>query len=208
MRTIHKNSEPASLTAHRKQPNADYDNYTDKDSLRQSLVGEQRGLCCYCQSRIRPDSKSMKIEHWQCQDNFPDRQLDYLNLLGACIGGHGLPKRKQHCDTLKGKDALCFCPADPNRPIERRIKFLGNGEIVSQDEGINKAINEILNLNLGHLVSNRKAVLEAFKQRLERENLNPKRELLKWDGSQPGDLPEYAQVVVFWLEKKISRTSA
>ncbi len=208
MRTIQKNGEPASLTAHRQQPHADYDNYTDKDTLRQSLVTEQRGLCCHCQSRIRPDAASMKIEHWQCQATYPARQLDYRNLLGACQGGHGRPEREQHCDTRKGNEALCFCPADPNHPVERCIKFLGNGEIASDDATINTALNDILNLNLGQLVSNRKAVLDAFKQRLGRGNLNAARELQKWDGTQPGDLPEYAQVMVFWLEKKITRATA
>jgi uncharacterized protein (TIGR02646 family) len=207
MRTIQKNGEPASLTAHRQQPYADYDNYTDKDVLRQSLVAEQRGLCCYCQSRIRPDATSMKIEHWQCQTNYTDRQLDYRNLLGACPGGHGRPEREQHCDTRKGNAMLCFCPADPAHPIERRIKFLGNGEIASDDDTINTELNKILNLNLGQLVNNRKAVLDAFKQRLGRGSLNAAHELQKWDGSQPGDLPEYAQVMVFWLGKKIARTA-
>jgi uncharacterized protein (TIGR02646 family) len=208
MRTIQKNGEPASLTAYRQQPHANYDNYADKDALRQSLVAEQRGLCCYCQSRIRPDVASMKIEHWQCQATYPARQLDYRNLLGACLGGHGRPEREQYCDTRKGNADLCFCPADPAHPVERRIKFLGNGEITSDDDAINTALNEILNLNLGQLVSNRKAVLEAFKQRLGRGNLNAARELQKWDGSQPGDLPEYAQVMVFWLEKKKARATA
>ncbi|BDD88634.1 retron system putative HNH endonuclease [Desulfofustis limnaeus] len=207
MRTIQKNDEPASLTAHRQQPHADYDNYADKDTLRQSLVTEQRGLCCYCQSRIRPDKASMKIEHWQCQATYPARQLDYRNLLGACLGGHGRPEREQHCDTRKGNRALCFCPADPAHPVERCIKFLGNGKIASDDVAINTALNDILNLNLGQLVSNRKAVIDAFKQRLGRGNFNAARELQKWDGTQPGDLPEYAQVMVFWLEKKIARAT-
>lgn len=207
MRTIQKNGEPASLTAHRQQPHGDYDNYTDKDTLRQSLVAEQRGLCCYCQSRIRPDAASMKIEHWQCQAEYPARQLNYRNLLGACLGGHGRPEREQHCDTRKGNETLCFCPADPAHPIERRIKFLGNGEIASDDDAINTALNDILNLNLGQLVSNRKAVLDAFKQRLGRGDLNVARELQKWDGTHPGNLPEYAQVMVFWLEKKIARAT-
>ncbi len=61
MRAITKNNEPTSLARHRCAAHADYDNYTDKDGLRQSLVTEQRGLCCYCLSRIRPLSDEMKI---------------------------------------------------------------------------------------------------------------------------------------------------
>lgn len=206
MRTIHKTSEPRSLTVHRQQIHANYDNYQEKDDLRQSLVEEQRGLCCYCQSRIRADSGNMKIEHWQCQACYPNRQLDYHNLLGSCLGGHGKPIHEQHCDTRKGNSNLCFCPADPMHPVERKIRFLGNGEITSNDEPINTALNEVLNLNWSRLISNRKAVLDAFKQRIGKGPLNASREIQKWDGTQPGILPEFAQIIVFFLEKKMRRS--
>ena len=209
MRTIRKNGEPASLTAHRKQPNADYDNYEDKDTLRQSLVGEQRGLCCYCQSRIRPDAASMKIEHWQCQANYPARQLDYRNLLGACLGGQGRPEQEQHCDTRKGNEGLCFNPADPEHNIESKIRFLGDGRIQSTDAEFDRQLNEVLNLNLDRLVRNRKAVLTAFQQRLQAgKKLDPEKELPNWDGSQGGELPEFSHVVVYYLNKKLGRGAA
>lgn len=205
MRTIQKGQEPTTLTQHRQQPNADYDNYADKKALRLALVAEQRGLCCYCQSRIRATPEDMKIEHWQCQANYPGRQLEFSNLLGACLGGHGRPERDQHCDTLKGNNALNFSVCDTAHPIERQIRFLGNGRIESDDAAINAALNDVLNLNWARLVSNRKAVLDAFKQRLGRGDFNATKELQKWNGSQAGDLPEFAQVMVFWLGKKIAR---
>lgn len=205
MRTIHKDSEPPTLTAHRKQAHADYDNYNDHDTLRRYLVEEQHGLCCYCQSRIRPETACMKVEHWMCQANFPEQQLEYKNLLGACMGGEGSCKAMQHCDTHKGNNELCFCLIDLNQPIEKRIKFLGNGTITSENTDIDYCLNNTLNLNCRKLVTNRKAVLDAFKNRMSRGNFNPSRELPKWDGSSPGNLPEYAQVVVYWLEKKIAR---
>lgn len=207
MRTIQKGTEPASLTLHRQQPHADYENYADKAALRQALVTEQHGLCCYCQSRIRATPEGMKIEHWQCQDDHSERQLDFSNLHGACLGGQGRPKRDQHCDTRKGNDPLCFSVCDPSHPIERQIRFLGDGRIASDDVAVNKALNDVLNLNWSRLVSNRKAVLDAFKQRLGQGKLNAAQELSKWDGSRAGDLPEFAQVMVFWLQKKIARNA-
>ena len=66
MKAITKGPEPPSLTTHRLTRHGDYDNYPDKDTLRHSLSAEQRGLCCYCMGRIRPDANSMKIEHWCC----------------------------------------------------------------------------------------------------------------------------------------------
>ena len=206
MRTVQKGPEPASLTQHRQQPHADYDNYADKATLRQALVTEQHGLCCYCQSRIRATPEGMKIEHWQCQAGHPARQLDFGNLHGACLGGHGRPEREQHCDTRKGNNGLCFSVCDPAHHIERQIRFLGDGTIKADDAAIDEALNTVLNLNLPRLVSNRKAVLAAFQQRLQDgRRVDPARELPKWDGSEPGDLPEFAQVVVYWLRKKQAR---
>jgi uncharacterized protein (TIGR02646 family) len=206
MRTIQKGPEPATLTQHRQQPHADYDNYTDKAALRTALVAEQRGVCCYCQSRIRATPDGMKIEHWQCQADHPARQLDFTNLLGACLGGHGRPERDQHCDTRKGNADLCLSVCDPAHPIERLIHFLGNGQITSDDEAVSMALNEVLNVNWPRLVSNRKAVLDAFQQRLQTGiRVDPARELPNWDGSQAGDLPEFAQVVVYWLKKRQAR---
>lgn len=208
MRTIQKGPEPVTLTQHRQQPHADYDNYTDKEALRQALVAEQCGLCCYCQSRIRATQECMKIEHWQCQTDHSERQLDYSNLLGACLGGHGRPECEQHCDTRKGNRDLCFSVCDPAHPIERQIRFLGDGTIKSDNVAIDGALNEVLNLNLPRLVSNRKAALTAFQQRLQDgRRVDPARELPKWDGREPGDLPVFAQVVVYWLRKRQARAA-
>ena len=110
MRDISKGDEPLSLTEHRCQPHADYDNYSDKDALRASLVSEQRGLCCYCLARIRPSVDHMKIEHWHSQSECSAEQLDYSNLLGACLGNVGKPRSKQHCDTFKGHAPLSRNP--------------------------------------------------------------------------------------------------
>ena len=98
MRAIVKGPEPPSLTAYRLAPHGGYEDYPDKDALQRSLSAEQRGLCCYCMGRIRPDADSMKIEHWRSQARYPDEQLSYRNLLGACRGGEGQPRGRQHCD--------------------------------------------------------------------------------------------------------------
>lgn len=208
MKNITKLPEPRSLTEHKKQPHSDYDNYAQKDDLRESLVSEQKGLCCYCMSRIRPDSGKMKIEHWQCQDNYPARQLDYSNLLGACLGGQGQPSKKQHCDTKKGNRDLSFNPADPSCDVESMFKFLGDGRIEAVDSGVDEEINNILNLNCSLLIQNRKSVLDAFKTRLSLgriKKFDPAKELPKWDGGISGNLPEYSQVIAYYLRKKLKK---
>src|SRR6266481_2748534 len=110
MNQIIKGHEPASLTQHRNTSHTDYDNYQDKDTLREFLVAEQRGICCYCMGPIRPHRDGMEIEHWHSQQHYPDEQLDYGNLLGSCPGNKGQARKYQHCDERKREDDLSRNP--------------------------------------------------------------------------------------------------
>ena len=208
MRKIVKGPEPSALLEYRKGkkpgvPDPDYQGFREMDALRESIVKEQRGLCCYCMGRIH--AHGMKVEHCLSQEMHPDEQLNYRNLLGACKGGEGQPARLQHCDTRKGRQSLSFNPADPHFDIESSINYLGNGEIFSINAEINRELGEaVLNLNLPMLKSNRKAALDGFQSRLRSgEKLNAAKELAKWDGSRSKELPEYAAVVACYLRKKL-----
>lgn len=123
MRTIIKGPEPHSLAEYRHTPGASFDDYPDKPALRISLVAEQRGLCCYCLQRIQPQIGAMKIEHWHSRapGRYPAEQLDYSNLLGACMGNQGQPWDHQHCDTRKGDRDFSRNPA--NRMPGSKIWF-------------------------------------------------------------------------------------
>lgn len=81
---ITKGHEPRRLTQYKLQGNSTYLGYREKNDLREALVSEQRGLRCYCTKRIKTHSQDMKIEHWKCQENYPDLQLEYWNMLGSC----------------------------------------------------------------------------------------------------------------------------
>ena len=156
MKKIIKQSEPRSLVEHRSQANADYDNYPDKDKLRESLLKEQGYICCYCMSRIKLDE--MKIEHWQPQTKYSSRQLDYRNLLGACMGNQGARPQNQHCDTRKGDSEITSNPIEGDKNCENLIKYRPDGRIYSDDVSINHDLNETLNLNLGFLKKYKKTI--------------------------------------------------
>ncbi len=210
MRNIQKQAEPASLTEHRCNQHTDYDNYPDKDGLRESLVREQHGICCYCLQRIRPSEAEMKIEHWHAQspNKYPNEQLNYDNLLGACRGGHGEKKGNQHCDTRKGDEDLTFNPSNPAHDVEALFKFPGSGRIepVSGDDDLERQLNEVLNLNHSALVRNRKAVLDSFTDTLRRgkaKDSHLRKHLKEWTGSDGGTLDPFCQVVVYYLRKKL-----
>ena len=211
MRTIVKGAEPASLTQHRRMLHSDYDNYADKNALRAALVTEQRGLCCYCMSRIRNESDKMKIEHWHCQANYPGERLVYQNLLGACLGGEGQQHSLQHCDTRKGDRDLLWNPADRDHHIQDRINYGADGTIKSDNPEFNRQLNEVLNLNLPWLKNNRKGVVDAILEWLRREQRPvPRKRLVRAieNRSIPYEtLTPYNQVAIWWLEKILARMS-
>ena len=213
MRSIHKGVEPPTLAQHRQTPHSDYDNFQDKDILRQALVTEQRELCCYCMGRIHAAGDAMKIEHWLCQADHSTEQLNYKNILGACLGGEGQPFKNQHCDTRKGDRALMWNPAEPSDRIESRIYYEPNGAIRGKQGAFDDQLNDVLNLNLHLLKQNRKglfdAVLEWWRHEKARlkgpvtlDSLIRKRDRCV-DGN--GKLEPYCQVTVWLLEQRIAR---
>ncbi|MGE0761597.1 MAG: retron system putative HNH endonuclease [Pirellulaceae bacterium] len=207
MRAITKGKEPASLAEHRANPGADYEG-ADKDDLRFSLVTEQRGLCCYCLSRIRPELGSMKIEHWHSQKRYPAEQLDYTNLLGACMGNEGQSPRYQHCDTHKANRDLSRNPANPSHRVADLIRYAPDGTIRSDDKIFDQELNSVLNLNIAVLKSNRKAVLDGFLGALPRHGDLPRSTVEKWlrdwnGDSGSGELQPFNQVIVYWLRKRL-----
>ena len=213
MRGIAKGAEPRSLTVHRRTPHCSYDNYEDKDALRHALVTEQGGICCYCMGRIHNGPLTMKIEHWRSQYNYPDEQLNYRNLLGACLGGQGRPKHHQHCDTKKADKDVEFNPAEPAHRIETRISYQVDGSICSDHAVFDDQLNIDLNLNLPALKNNRKAILDAVldwwkaeKRRIHgpvpRHRLIEKRDRYR---NNVGQLQPYCQVAVWWLEQRLAR---
>lgn len=206
MRAIRKGTEPRSLTLHRTSQHASYDNYQPKDELRQSLVAEQQGICCYCMQRIQPTGAGMKIEHWHCQTLYRAEELEYRNLLAACTGNEGQPYKEQTCDTRKGDRSLDRNPADPAHRIEAFVRFLGDGRIESANPAFDQQLNDVLNLNHPFLVSNRKAVLRSFLDSLGQGGKTAnfwQRKLSEWNGDNGGQLREYCGVVVYWLRKKL-----
>ena len=211
MRSITKGGEPVSLSQHRQTPYSDFDNFQDKDLLRQALVAEQRELCCYCMGRIRPSGQSMKIEHWLCQAYYPDEQLNYRNLLGACLGGEGQPAHKQHCDTRKGDLELRWNPADPTHQIESRVRYEMDGSIRGDETLFDDQLNEVLNLNLPLLRQERKSLLDAVLGWWKHEkarlggHVSVDRLIRKRNRYLAGDgqLGPYCQVAVWWLNRRI-----
>ena len=216
MRTILKNHEPGSLHQHRKQLFSSYANYPDKADLRRVLALEQRGLCCYCMGRIVPEHGHMRIEHWHAISRFPNEQLIYANLLGACNGNGDQPKDSQHCDSYKGNRELKWNPAHLARQIENWIEYLPDGRIRSVDPEFDAQLEEVLNLNLPELRNRRLGKLDGilewlrYEERRSRGPIKPSELVTKRAALlvASGSLEPYCQVEIWWLEQKIRRLMA
>jgi len=178
-------------------------------------VTEQRGICCYCMGRIRNGPTAMKIEHWRCQSYHPAEQLNYHNLLGACLGGDGQPSHLQHCDTRKGNRDLQCNPADPAHHVETRLYYEGDGSIRSDDADFNAELEGVLNLNLPILKNNRRGVLDGVlawwrQERARLHNAVPRATFERERNrlvNGPGNFNPYCQVAVWWLEQRLARMS-
>ena len=211
MKYIKKQSEPASLKQFRAIPGASYDDYRDKDGLRQTLMEEQGFICCYCMQRIKLET--MHIEHWKPRSLYPESQLDYRNLLAVCEGNEGKPHHLQHCDKRKGDKKIIINPTHPK--CEKLVKFRSNGELYSEDETTNQELNSVLNLNIQTLVINRKNILDFAILKLTAENRDGtwskavlKKELRKWESlGTDGKYEPFCRIVIFFLEKKLIKYS-
>lgn len=214
MKQIAKSSEPRCLTTHRASKHASYANLPEdcKQKLRELLVCEQQGLCCYCMSRITASFENMKIEHWSCQ-NGSSSDLQYGNLIGSCLGNQGQPGKLQHCDSKKGSSTLSFNPANAADAVESRIRYEGDGSIRSHHVQFDSELSNVLNLNVKWLKSNRKAMLDGVIEwwKNERGRLKgpvPKASFQQRRAiySQPGtELTPFSQVAVWWIDQRLSR---
>ena len=162
MKRILKGNEPASLVEHRASQHASYANLNNND-VRTSLLVEQGNLCCYCMRRIPESGKTpgSKIEHFLCQEDHKGEELNYKNMLLACLGNEGSPKRLRTCDSFKGSTTLSVNPSDNARNIEDLIVYKANGEIYSTDNQLNSDLDSVLNLNVKSLKDNQKRDLSC-----------------------------------------------
>lgn len=223
MRKIVKGNEPRSLGVYRRTKPTDYKNFRDKQTLREYLVKEQRGICCYCMGRIKPNESTMKIEHFLSHSGHPNFRLVYSNLFGACLGNMKA-NADEHCDTLKKSKKFNYHMCN-SVSIHDEIKYKLNGEIYSDNVQLYNEIGKpyyyndnkdlikphgILNLNMPELIRVRKSTLDGFIKANLTGKIGPldqtklKRFRDKWAGiSHSDELEPYCMIVVHYLDKKI-----
>lgn len=166
MRYIVKNVEPSDFSQWKiDNPSAVYNDlnseYVIKQSLKNSLLTEQRYLCCYCEKRI--GNNDCYIEHFRPKDKtqFPLLQLDYSNLHVSCAKLQ-TDNDADHCGHKKGNffDSNLISPLDIN--CSTFFEYNLNGEISSSNTDKGQLTIQKLNLGSSLLNRSRKRLIDYF----------------------------------------------
>lgn len=168
MKYIKKGESPRSLEEYKITDGASFqdldDNHTSiKREIKNSLIDEQGGICCYCGTRI--DRMDSVIEHFKpkAKNLFPELQLEYSNLLASCFGGQ-IDRRTNRrfplcCDANKENRVIEVSPTDPD--CESCFKYDDEGNIYGTTPEARHAI-QILNLNNEVQKNRRRAAIQVY----------------------------------------------
>jgi len=157
--------------------------------LRDELVKTQRGLCAYCEQRLTSPKGDLlpndqQVEHVLAKAGGSGRALDWTNVVLCCMGGsyserdpkyrdearHYRGPENVSCGQAKGECELppgCDPRGFPSSP--RLVRVLVDGRLTVEAEAcraagvdpaeLDRAINDVLNLNCARLTSPRAKVV-------------------------------------------------
>lgn len=203
MKYIEKKSEPEIFTQWKDQASDDWQptwenlQNPEKQDLHEALIHEQGSICCYCCDRI--DMNSSHIEHLRPRSQYPDRSLDYMNLLASCHK-EIKPKQPIHCGHKKKdwfEEDQFISPLDPI--CEHSFRYTEAGEILPTDDPKlrEKAQVSIDQLNLAgkKLILQREGAIQGTLEDLDELDLSEKRSFVQ-NLSQRDSQGQYARFYV------------
>jgi len=135
-----------------------------KNKVKESLLGEQGFICCYCQQYIELNEQT-SIEHFIARNTDLTKTFDYTNIFASCDGGKSergeqkkdnilkIERRPLTCDPKKDKEKLFVNPLE--ELCESHFYYEFNPEslevsITGISEEGKDAVNK-LNLNVDEL---------------------------------------------------------
>ena len=209
MKYITKGDAPASLENYKQEDNASFDAmYKRQDvkiELRNSLIAEQGGLCCYCGGRIKADITS-KIEHLLPRSKYKDLQLEYSNLLCSCDGGEGERKGKTksekknyplHSDAKKQDKIIEITPLDKN--CEQQFAYDEEGNIYGLSIEAWNTI-KILGLDCKTLNNRRRSAIRPY---LDQNETNWDAVIQRLSEKHDGKYLPYCFAVTYYIKNNL-----
>jgi uncharacterized protein (TIGR02646 family) len=135
-----------------------------REKLRENiLTKEQKGLCAYCEKKISSDRAVSNIDHFKTRNLFPEKTLDYNNLLVSC-------NTKERCSSLKDSNKSLLKRKEDYKNIINPITenpnssfdYLFSGEIIPLGKKAKFTI-EVFDLNHQSLYDERKILADTLK---------------------------------------------
>lgn len=176
-----------------------------KEILREKLIDEQLGLCCYCGLALT--KKNVHIEHFKPQSKFKKLQLDFKNLHASCMGKeiHETSEEELEFCAHSKQDwfdpTLTVSPLDPNCQSYFEFGFDGT---ISEVEGNLSAKETIKQLGLDRYLPNtlREAGINAV---LDQINLDDPNDIDEWiqfleTPNSENRLPSFCFVISYVLK--------
>ncbi|HPJ89116.1 MAG TPA: TIGR02646 family protein [Thermotogota bacterium] len=206
---IMKRQPPKDYAGWLKKIQRRYGNYPNYDSipvelkyeLKEQLIGEQRGLCCYCCGRL--DGDNYHLEHYYPQtlcktENKRKLLTDYSNLMISCNGTIGSRKSGNSCghhkeDWYDEKHMISPLQKD----CEEYFMYAADGTILSRgDKRADFMINR-LGLNEYKLKEARKNALIAIGY--FDEDFDPEfAAIFSHHVDEKGQLPSFCNIIRFF----------
>jgi len=163
MKFIQKGPEPVEFTSWKAEGDPDWNpGWSDfanpqKQVVKDALLSEQGGICCYCGIRI--ESGNSHIEHLRPrhpsnEEELVNEELVYENLLASC-------NAKENCGDEKGNLTIPITPLDPD--CGSRFGYGSYGEMNPLNTKDTAAIETLHRLGLGNklLKEHRRAAIEG-----------------------------------------------
>ena len=176
-----------------------------KTDLRNSLISEQKGLCCYCCARI--SGENSHIEHIKPKGdrNWRNLRFSYKNLLASCDGFDEYGFTCGHNKDEWYNEELFVSPLEED--CESYFTYSLDGRILGASYDDKKACETIsrLYINSYELITARKAVIDSI---LEDQSIQMNLEAeLEWykTPDDNGQLEPFYNVIMFTLEYLLSQ---
>lgn len=165
--------------------------------LKEQLIDEQYGICCYCMKRIRFDNAH--IEHFVPQSEAPDQTLEYQNMMASC---NGYKENHENCGHKKGNWYHDYQMISPlTNQCEQEFLFSVDGTISSQTIAGKETIRH---LELDNSLLNRARRSAIFTAGLFDDDFEDRKTELITYYSQPhdGQLLPFCQAIVSCIQKQ------
>lgn len=216
MKRIYKNDEPQEILQWKskfKNKNGRVPRYSDlnevenlphKIFLKNSLISEQRHICCYCCKPI--DTKNSHIEHIRPKERNEYRaiSLEYENLLASCQGYHDREENCGHSKDNAFNEELFVSPLEEN--CESLFEFSNRGKIKAVDGNERAGYTiELLNLDTEQLNAARTEAMWVSGAMDELTEDECRRLLDKFQSvDERGRYAGFSDAIVYQLKKQLA----